>query len=283
MFQRLGRGALQQGARLARSTGQRGCLFGKIQSTDWRGLSSFFPAAPRLSLPAVGAGCCALFAAALAHAPHVAQGQGQELEGMEDMFGGVLINAQTLPTSASVFHQKLTAALASWKAAGKKGVWLKLKPEHATLLATAYAHGFEMHHANKCAMVLVKWLPDTPSTVPQPASHYVGVGVAVIDDQHRILVVQEKFGAAAASRRGKDFWKMPTGLVDNGEDIETAAVREVFEETGVRVRFDGVLAFRQNHKTGVEGKTDLFFLCKATPLSHDITIQVMTEGLGFRV
>eukprot|EP00802_Teleaulax_amphioxeia_P016626 Tamp_16750.p1 GENE.Tamp_16750~~Tamp_16750.p1 ORF type:complete len:232 (-),score=35.78 Tamp_16750:395-1090(-) len=128
-----------------------------------------------------------------------------------------------------------------------------------------------MHHANKKNMVLVKWLPDTPSTVPQPASHYVGVGVAVVDDQNRILVVQEKFGPA--SRRGKDFWKMPTGLVDNGEDIEAAAVREVLEETGIRVRFDGVLAFRQNHKTGVEGKTDLFFLCKATPLSHHITIQ----------
>ena len=46
------------------------------------------------------------------------------------------------------------------------GIWLKLKPEHATLLATAYEHGFEMHHANKKHMVLVKWLQDTPSTIP---------------------------------------------------------------------------------------------------------------------
>ena len=48
---------------------------------------------------------------------------------------------QTLPRSAGEFHQKLTAALAAWKAAGKKGIWLKLQPEHATLLATAYEHG----------------------------------------------------------------------------------------------------------------------------------------------
>ena len=40
-----------------------------------------------------------------------------------------------------------------------------------------------MHHANKKNMVLVKWLPDTPSTVPQPASHYVGVGVAVVSPE----------------------------------------------------------------------------------------------------
>ena len=133
------------------------------------------------------------------------------------------------------------------------------------------SHGFEVHHGNKEHIVLVRWLPNTPSTIPQPSSHYVGVGIAVVDDHDRILVVQEKFGPA--SRRGKDFWKMPTGLVDNGEDIAAAAVREVLEETGVRVRFEGVLAFRQNHKTGVEGKTDLFFLCKATPLSSEIVVQ----------
>ena len=59
-----------------------------------------------------------------------------------------------------------------------------------------------------------------------------------------------------------------------GEDLETAAVREVLEETGIKIKFEGVLAFRQNHNTGVEGKTDLFFLCKARPLSSEITVQV---------
>ena len=30
------------------------------------------------------------------------------------------------------------------------------------------------------------------------------------------------------------MWKLPGGLVDNKEDIATAAVREVFEETGYK-------------------------------------------------
>ena len=222
---------------------------------------------------AASAATAATVAALLAHETScagAADGQ-DELSGKPDMFGGILIEARTLPESVKAFDEQLGERLSQWKAAGKKGVWLKLKPEHATLLATAYAHGFEIHHANKQHIVLVKWLPETPSTIPQPASHYVGVGIAVIDKNNRILVVQEKFGPA--SRRGRDFWKMPTGLVDNGEDLETAAVREVFEETGVRVAFEGVLAFRQQHQTGVEQKTDLFFLCKARPLSSDITLQ----------
>lgn len=37
----------------------------------------------------------------------------------------------------------------------------------------------------------------------------------------------------------------PAGLVQQGEDVTEAAEREVLEETGVRARFDGVIAMRQ--------------------------------------
>lgn len=47
----------------------------------------------------------------------------------------------------------------------------------------------------------------------------------------------------------------------------------MFEETGIRVKFDGVIAFREQHKSGVEKKTDLFFMCKAVPLSSEIVMQ----------
>ncbi len=53
--------------------------------------------------------------------------------------------------------------------------------------------------------------------------------------------------------------------INTGEDLETAAVREVLEETGIKIKFEGVLAFRQNHNTGVEGKTDLFSSAKPGP------------------
>src|SRR5580693_3899150 len=34
----------------------------------------------------------------------------------------------------------------------------------------------------------------------------------------------------------KGYWSLPGGLVETGEKLETAIVREVFEETGLRVR-----------------------------------------------
>ena len=52
----------------------------------------------------------------------------------------------------------------------------------------------------------------------------------VVDEDSNVLVVQERF-------RFSNHWKLPGGYVDPGEDIHTAAIREVFEETGVRTKF----------------------------------------------
>jgi ADP-ribose pyrophosphatase YjhB (NUDIX family) len=53
------------------------------------------------------------------------------------------------------------------------------------------------------------------------------VRVAVLDDQSRILMVKEA---------EDDLWTLPGGWVDVGESLSLAAEREVFEETGYRVK-----------------------------------------------
>lgn len=60
------------------------------------------------------------------------------------------------------------------------------------------------------------------------------------------LVVRE--GAVLLVRRGtepfKGYWGLPGGAVELGETVETALVREVSEETGVDVRVDRLLGFK---------------------------------------
>jgi ADP-ribose pyrophosphatase YjhB (NUDIX family) len=59
---------------------------------------------------------------------------------------------------------------------------------------------------------------------------------------------------------------MPTGLTDPGEDIATAAIRELKEETGLDCIFDHIICFRQAHG-GLFNRSDMFFvcLCKLSP------------------
>lgn len=114
-----------------------------------------------------------------------------------------------------------------WRTEGKRGVWLQVPITHSHLVPLAVNSGFEYHHAERQHLMLTHWLPDTPNTLPANASHQVGVGAVVANRHNEILVVKEKSGPAAAL----DIWKVPTGLLDTGEDFSAAAVREVMEET----------------------------------------------------
>uniref|UniRef100_A0A4W3HT65 Nucleoside diphosphate-linked moiety X motif 6 n=1 Tax=Callorhinchus milii TaxID=7868 RepID=A0A4W3HT65_CALMI len=49
------------------------------------------------------------------------------------------------------------------------------------------------------------------------------------------------------------------------------AVREVFEETGVKTEFKSLLSIRQQHNhPGAFGKSDMYIVCRLTPVTFDI-------------
>lgn len=57
--------------------------------------------------------------------------------------------------------------------------------------------------------------------------------LVVVRRGHRFLLTQErKYGST---------WSIPGGRVEHGEEIARAAIREVYEETGVPVQLDGIL------------------------------------------
>ncbi|HTY76989.1 MAG TPA: NUDIX hydrolase [Candidatus Bathyarchaeia archaeon] len=73
-------------------------------------------------------------------------------------------------------------------------------------------------------MTAAREFPDAPR---------VGVGAVVLDGE-RVLLARR----GRAPSAGK--WSIPGGLVDLGERLEEAAIREVEEESGLRVRLLGL-------------------------------------------
>lgn len=67
-----------------------------------------------------------------------------------------------------------------------------------------------------------------------PDAPRVGVGVVVLNEG-RVLLVKR----GAPPSQGK--WSLPGGLVQLGESVEAAAVREVEEECGLKVRLLGLV------------------------------------------
>ncbi|KAI4298821.1 hypothetical protein L6164_032338 [Bauhinia variegata] len=184
----------------------------------------------------------------------------------EDAYSGVIVEIDE-PMDSTSFVLRLKASILQWKQQGKKGVWIKLPIELVNLAEPLVKERFWYHHAEPKYIMFVYWIPEGPNTIPANASHQIGVGAFVVNDKKEVLVVQEKSGLL----RRKGAWKFPTGVVNQGEDICAAVVREVKEETGVASEFVEVLAFRQNHKAFF-GKSDLFFLCMLRPVSSNIVI-----------
>ncbi|WP_082772264.1 NUDIX hydrolase [Actinoplanes sp. TFC3] len=66
---------------------------------------------------------------------------------------------------------------------------------------------------------------------PKANSLVVAVAVVVRDETERVLLIR---------RSDNNFWALPGGAQELGETVSQAAVREVEEETGLRVRITGI-------------------------------------------
>ncbi|XP_006762893.1 PREDICTED: nucleoside diphosphate-linked moiety X motif 6 [Myotis davidii] len=160
-----------------------------------------------------------------------------------------------------------TAAIQQWRSEGRAAVWLHVPILQSRFIAPAAALGFCFHHAEADSSTLTLWLGQGPSRLPGYATHQVGVAGAVFDESTRkILVVQDR-------NKLKNMWKFPGGLSEPGEDIGDTAVREVFEETGIRSEFRSLLSIRQQHShPGAFGKSDMYIICRLKPRSFTIEL-----------
>ncbi len=103
----------------------------------------------------------------------------------------------------------------------------------------------------------------------EAACHFIGVGGVIIYNK-QILLVQLTYGSATG------MWLIPGGLVDPGETLKEAVIREIFEETGQRVIPLGIIGVRSMVRES-DNLTDLYciFLCdlesEPQPLKRDET------------
>ncbi|OQY35343.1 MAG: hypothetical protein B6241_02300 [Spirochaetaceae bacterium 4572_59] len=179
-----------------------------------------------------------------------------------NQFNGAIIDEFSLPEQQNEFRDRLRETVQKLKSEDRKTLWLSLSIGKASFVPIAVAEGCQYHHADEDRLQLVlKLEPD--AFIPAYATHYIGAGAVMLDEQNRILVIQERFHT-------KKHYKLPGGALDQGEHIADAVVREVLEETGVRAEFQYLSCFRHWHGYRY-GKSDIYFVCRLKPLTFELT------------
>ena len=111
-----------------------------------------------------------------------------------------------------------------------------------------------------------------------------GVGIVVLNKQNKVFV-------AKRIDNPKDFWQMPQGGIDQGEDFLTAAYRELEEETSIKnveliQEIDGTTTYElPKHLLGIiwkgkyKGQKQKWFLMRY--LGEDSEINIKTHKPEF--
>tara|TARA_B100001093_G_scaffold120554_1_gene113332 strand:- start:679 stop:1155 length:477 start_codon:yes stop_codon:yes gene_type:complete len=111
-----------------------------------------------------------------------------------------------------------------------------------------------------------------------------GVGIVVLNNKNKVFV-------AKRIDNPKNFWQMPQGGVDKGEDFLTAAYRELEEETSIKnvkliQEIDGTLTYElPDHLLGIiwkgkyKGQKQKWFLMRY--LGNDNEINIKTDKPEF--
>ena len=105
-----------------------------------------------------------------------------------------------------------------------------------------------------------------------------GVGIVVLNNMNKVFV-------AKRIDNPKNFWQMPQGGVDSGEDFLTAAYRELDEETSIKnvkliSELDGLITYiLPDRLLGIiwkgkyKGQTQKWFLMRYLGEDNEINIQ----------
>lgn len=180
-------------------------------------------------------------------------------------FNGVVIDPGQLPADPVEFRSRLDASVAQWRADGRQVIWMEAPISRAALIPQAVEAGFNFHHTQESYLMLTLRLQEG-AMIPHYATHYIGAGGVVINSRQEILVVCERF------RRGnRPYYKLPGGALHPGEHLVDGVIREVREETGVEARFESLACFRHWHGYRY-GKSDIYFVCRLSPISEQIVM-----------
>lgn len=182
---------------------------------------------------------------------------------LENQYNGIIIDSTSLPEDKNEFETGIIQLLTSLH--DKNLLWIKIPIERAVFIPILTSLGFQFHHCDEHNLMLVRKIKQD-ALIPATKNYIVGVGAIVFHDS-KLLVIKNRIS---------NGFKLPGGHIEKNEAIKEALVREVFEETGVRVVFESIMNIG-HFRNGQFGESNLYLVCTAQAISYEIEIHDDSE------
>jgi 8-oxo-dGTP diphosphatase len=98
--------------------------------------------------------------------------------------------------------------------------------------------------------------------------HIVAVSGIITNEQDELLLVKTFWR--------EDSWELPGGQVEEGESLEEAVKREIFEESGIVAEIDGFTGVYQNRQRGIVN-----IVLRGRAVGGTLTTSEETKNVGF--
>ncbi len=182
----------------------------------------------------------------------------------EDIYNGWIVEPDSIEEDLEVFESSLNRLIEQAGQAHKKLIWMDFMTTQANQIALALKRGFIFHNCEPHRTTLI-YQVQSDAYIPVPPTHTIGVGAVVINAKQELLMVRDRIGTRHS------LYKLPGGMVEEGDRLLDGVIREVYEETGIHAKFIKMVSILNSHPYRYN-KSNMYIVFALEPLDEEINI-----------
>jgi 8-oxo-dGTP pyrophosphatase MutT (NUDIX family) len=186
----------------------------------------------------------------------------------EPRFGDIRVKWQSPLSDPSLILDFIEQHIGEWRAKAAPSLWLRVEGSDLAHLPVFLEYGFIIHRVSRNNIIILNKILSPACHLPPGPHAYLGCGALCLNSEGQILSVRERHVS------GPSPWKLPGGLFDPDQDetIAAGAIRECFEETGIKTECIGIGSQRLFKKSSMFHKIVVYWVVMLKPLTNEIKI-----------
>jgi ADP-ribose pyrophosphatase YjhB (NUDIX family) len=182
----------------------------------------------------------------------------------EDLYNGLIVETKSIENSSLDFKMALMHLIEEAQSKQKNLLWIDLTTTQNQYIAIALELGFTFHNCEMYRVTLT-YQVKADAYIPVAPTHTIGVGAVVINQANELLMVRDRIHTSSS------LYKLPGGMLEEGDKLSESVEREVYEETGIKAKMIKVVSVLNAHPSAFN-KSNIYMTFQLEALSSEINV-----------